>query len=243
MSVTSAPKQSWLYKLEDDYTRDHGIDAASGHRRRRRARHHARCDGPASRLRGGASGAGGRGPRGERAELRPGLGERPEGRPGARPGTARPRAVGRTRRLGPRARLPGRGLAHAGYRPRRWPAATRCATTRPTTCRAGLSCRRRPPRPGGPAPSCCWSSGPTAGSPSATRTNTPSRSRSTSTRTPTTICAPGPRRCSAGPSHRCKDAGPASTVRWTPTWPVMHFTTGPRSSPALSWSPVQAGVA
>ena len=102
---------------------------------------------------------------------------------------------------------------------------------------------RRTPRPGGPAPSCCWSSGPTAGSPSATRTNTPSRSRSTSTRTPTNTCAPGPRRCLARRSRGCSDAGPGSTVRWTPTWPVAHFTTGPRSSPALSWSPGQAGVA
>ena len=95
----------------------------------------------------------------------------------------------------------------------------------------------------GPAPSCCWSSGSTAGSPSVTRMNTPSRSRSTSTRTPTITCAPGLRRWSAGPFLGCKDAGPGSTVRWTPTWPVTRFTTGPRSSPALSWSPGQAGVA
>ena len=46
-----------------------------------------------------------------------------------------------------------------------------------------------------------------------------------------------------GPIPRVRDAGPGSTVRWTPTWPVTRFTTGPRSSPALSWSPGQAGVA
>jgi hypothetical protein len=96
---------------------------------------------------------------------------------------------------------------------------------------------------GHPASSCCWSSGPTAGSPSGTRTNTPSHSRSTSTRTPTTTSSPGPRRCSARPSRGCSDAGPGSTVRWTPAWPPPRFTTGPRSSPALSWSPGQAGVA
>ncbi len=52
-------------------------------------------------------------------------------------------------------------------------------------------------RRGRAGPPSCWSSGPTAGSPSVTRTNTPSRSRSTSTRTPTVTCVPGRRRCSA----------------------------------------------
>ncbi len=61
--------------------------------------------------------------------------------------------------------------------------------------------------------------------------------------TPTTICGPGPRRCSARPSRECRNGGPGSTVRWTLAWPLMRFTTGPRSSPALSWSPGQAGVA
>ena len=121
--------------------------------------------------------------------------------------------------------------------------AARCATTPPTTCRPGLSCRPSPPRPGGPAPSCCWSSGPTADLPSGTPTSTPSRLPSTSTRTPTTICGPGLRRCSARPSRECGNGGPGSTVRWTLAWLLMRFITGPRSSPALSWSPGQAGVA
>ena len=61
--------------------------------------------------------------------------------------------------------------------------------------------------------------------------------------TPTTIGGPGPRRCSARPSRECRNGGPGSTVRWTLAWPLMRSTTGPRSSPALSWSPGQAGVA
>ncbi len=120
---------------------------------------------------------------------------------------------------------------------------TRCATTPPTTCPAGPSSRRSPAPPRGPAPSCCWSSGPTAGSPSGTRMSTPSRSGSTWTRTPTTTCAPGPRPCSARPSRGCGGAGPASTARSTRRRPLIRCTTDPRSSPASSWSPGRAGVA
>ena len=105
------------------------------------------------------------------------------------------------------------------------------------------SCRRRRRRPSGPARSCYWSSGPTAGSPSATRTSTPSRSGSTWTRTPTTTCAPGPRRCSARPSRGCGGAGPGSTARLIPRRPVTRCTTGPRWSPAWCWSPGPAAAA
>src|SRR6202050_165616 len=89
-------KQSWLYMLENDYTGAREAHAADRGGRRGRARHDARGDGPAARLRGRAPGAGGRGARCERQELRPGLGERQAGRRRARPGAARPRAVAGT---------------------------------------------------------------------------------------------------------------------------------------------------
>ncbi len=100
-------------------------------------------------------------------------------------------------------------------------------------------CRRRsrpPPRSG---PSCCWSSGWTAASPSATPTPTTSRSPSMWTRTRTTTCGARPRSCSAPRCRAPSGAGPAYTARS----PAPSSITDPRSPRAWSWSPAQAAGA
>ena len=96
--------KSWLYMLWNRlYWSAMRLDATDRGDRRGRARHDARGGGQAPRLPGRAPGARGRGPGRERQEFRPGLGERQAGGRRARPGAARPRAVGRAgrRRAGP----------------------------------------------------------------------------------------------------------------------------------------------
>ena len=131
-----------------------------------------------------------------------------------------------------------RAASTAGSRPPS-PTATRCATTRRTTCQAAPGCcrSRRPRRP--PPRSCCWRSGSTAASRSGIRTPTTSRSPSTWTRRPTITCGPGPSTCSGRRCRRPGGAGPASTARS----PAPRSTTARRSRRASSWLPAPAGVA
>ena len=150
----------------------------------------------------------------------PGRVRAPAGPPG-------PAADDADRPAGRRADHLGRGRRLAALLPRLRPA------------RAAGGWPRRTRRPPGSAPSCCWSSGWTAASRSATRTSTPSRSGSTSRRMPMSTCSPWPRGCWAPRCRRSGAAGPACTARS----PAPGCTTAPRWRRAWSWSPGRAAAA
>ena len=150
------------------------------------------------------------------------------------------------RRAGARRRAPGAAADDADCadaRPavhRRSPTATRCATTRPTTCPAAASCRRRRPRPRGPGPSCCMVQRADGG---LTIGDTHEYDEPFAFDVDSDAYDHLQARAEAllgGPSPGSSGAGPGSTAR---SAPARRSTTGPSPSLASSWSPARAGAA